>query len=449
MPHTESTHTKAGPAQVRPADWRAANILQWAAATLLCLSVVPLVYFLLKPHIHDSVDPCLLERTYLLLPDSFQPETLERSTFLVSLAVIPIVALVGLPLLGLLIRRMTARGVRYSLGIALLLTSIGGLLLVRQIRSNVLFLDLIFPSTARPGAVSLLPAVVCLAGFLAMFDSAETRRKWRTEWLPLIVGVACGLCFPLVQVLNTRTVDNSYTFTGHFNAVYYSMAQVLGGRGLLVNLSNQYGLYPHFLEPCFRFVGLDVLSFSLTFAALSLFSYLLIVWFLQQEIASRVVASLASLSVLYYGFLSSKLAMPDEPYFQYHPIRTLIPCLCIFLCRQYISRPSRRIYHASFVIYAAGVLWNLDSGLTAWGVWIILLIYHEFATESFTVAAMHGPSTWDTGWRCWQALSQRFRYSRTSVITTGPQSASSSNTHESSMCPGWACFLYPHFIRGS
>ena len=47
--------------------------------------------------------------------------------------------------------------------------------------------------------------------------------------------------------------------------VFYSLDQVVKGKTLLVNLTNQYGLYPHFLEPFFQIIRLNSFTYSLTF----------------------------------------------------------------------------------------------------------------------------------------------------------------------------------------
>ncbi len=50
---------------------------------------------------------------------------------------------------------------------------------------------------------------------------------------------------------------------GDFNAVYYSVVQVYRGIPMLVdNFTNTYGLYPHFLVPVLKIIGLSVVSFS-------------------------------------------------------------------------------------------------------------------------------------------------------------------------------------------
>ncbi|MBF0442346.1 MAG: hypothetical protein HQK54_10610 [Oligoflexales bacterium] len=62
----------------------------------------------------------------------------------------------------------------------------------------------------------------------------------------------------------------------HFAAVFHPVHSVWSGKALLVNAISQYGLYPQFLEPVFRVIGLDVARFTLVMGLLVTVRYLFV-----------------------------------------------------------------------------------------------------------------------------------------------------------------------------
>jgi len=175
---------------------------------------------------------------------------------------------------------------------------------------------------------------------------------------------------------------------GHFNTVFYSMVQVFNGIPMLINgFTNTYGLYPHFLNPIFKLIGLNTLNFSLLMGLLLVYSYIMILFFLKNAVNNKLLMFMGFSSFVFMGHLCSQLpgAYPVH-YFQYIPIRYVFPCTLLFLSVLYIKNRSALLYYASFVIYSIAVLWNPDTGIITILSWFFLLCYLEMKNKNRYIA---------------------------------------------------------------
>jgi concanavalin A-like lectin/glucanase superfamily protein len=216
-------------------------------------------------------------------------------------------------------------------------------------------------------AVPLLPAA-----FLALRWDLGGRRWVR----PAVHALALGLtALPLLASLyNDRS---PYTGAAHFSAVFYPVVAVCQGRALLIDCASQYGLYPHLLQPLFALTGLSVLSFTAVMGLLLAASYLGLWLFLARASGNRTAAFVGFASLLLNGWFSFFRAADFNPYFQYLPIRFVFPALLVPLGWRYLRRPTRGLYWGLLAFLAAGVLWNLDSGLPALLAWAATLCFAE------------------------------------------------------------------------
>src|SRR3954454_15497587 len=198
---------EGGAPDTRAADLRLA--LQFAATTLLCLAVPPVTWFLLAPHIHDAVNPCLWARTFLLPTSVVNPEGLERATFLCSILLVPLAGLIGWPLCGRLASYIPARVLRAFWTAIILALSAGVALLIGRFPRGLMFLGFTFPPGARSGAALLLPATAAGLLLLAVL-SAKSKWNHGLAWLPFAIGILLGMCFLLVGLRNTRGITGSF-----------------------------------------------------------------------------------------------------------------------------------------------------------------------------------------------------------------------------------------------
>lgn len=185
------------------------------------------------------------------------------------------------------------------------------------------------------------------------------------------------LTLPLMSIFSIYNLNEGSHFTIHFNSVFHSVSQVFLGKELFVDLTNQYGLFPHLINPIFQLIGLTVFKFSIVMALFIMISYYAFYKFLNESINKKYLAFIGFVAIIFIGYFCSKPFQFYEVYFQYIPIRLLFPALSIFLSWKYFNNKNQILYFISFVVYAIAILWNIDTGLIVFLSWIAVLIYQE------------------------------------------------------------------------
>lgn len=224
---------------------------------------------------------------------------------------------------------------------------------------------------------------VTLPLFLGVIGLVSFSRRWSFQGaLPFHMAAGAALLFVLLSAL----FDQNWPYASRwaFTAVFDPVVRVHQGRGLLIDSTSQYGLYPNFLKPIFRLVGLSVFKFTLVMGVLGTLSYGAIWTMLFRVAVNKLVAILGLFSLLFAQWLCFLHVEGEhrgrylDLYFQYLPIRMLIPGLVLGFGTSYLHRPTTTKYWALLVLTACGVLWNLDSGLPTWGAWLATLCFAEF-----------------------------------------------------------------------
>lgn len=190
----------------------------------------------------------------------------------------------------------------------------------------------------------------------------------------------------MTSILRVFTGADPYVADNHFEAVFFTSTQVALGATLLVDLPHQYGLYPEFLAPIFNLLGgITVVRFTVVMALLQAVAYGLWVAALLRVMRSPWMAmltflgafSLVSFLVPLFGIRQNFIPYYD-PYFQYFPIRSLFPAISLY-AMAWITEEDRfgnRIARClPSAILGAGVLWNADAGLPAFGAWVMCLCH--------------------------------------------------------------------------
>lgn len=202
-----------------------------------------------------------------------------------------------------------------------------------------------------------------------------------------IIGLALFIISVyLITVISSSVIFNRYyvseqlIFTDSFNALFYSVAQVYQGKALLINFTNQYGLYPHFLEPIFKLIGLKVYTFTIVMAALMFTSYACILVFLYLVTKNKVIAVTGLISMIFYNYVLEE-TLTRNFYFQFTPLRIIFPSLILILSFMYFKLNNTKVknllYIASFVVSSIAILWNLETGIAVFLSWMLLLFYHD------------------------------------------------------------------------
>ena len=160
---------------------------------------------------------------------------------------------------------------------------------------------------------------------------------------------------------------NSGTYLGteqNLNAVLYSVSQVQQGKVMLSDFTAQYGLYPHFLYPLFKLINVNVVSFSVTMAGLTVASYSLIFFGLRKIISNNLVVFFSFIAIIYFSYFTSFFNGPwiDVAYAS-NPIRRIFPALIIFFGFSYILNPKKILYLLIIFLSSLSILWNFESGI--------------------------------------------------------------------------------------
>ncbi|OQW91723.1 MAG: hypothetical protein BWK78_03780 [Thiotrichaceae bacterium IS1] len=175
---------------------------------------------------------------------------------------------------------------------------------------------------------------------------------------------------------NLFNLENHLPVFHHFNPVFYPVSQILQSKTLLVDLTAQYGLYGHFLEPIFKIFDLTVLNFSIVMALLVAASFYFIFLVLQRTVKNSIIILLGFASISFYNYLAFKMGT-GEPYFQYTPIRFFFPCLILYLSVVYFKGRNKNMYYLTFIASSLSLLWNLETGVVVFLSWLLSLMYFE------------------------------------------------------------------------
>jgi hypothetical protein len=332
---------------------------------------------------HMTVSPDEQARlaSRFIFPTECRPEPGERTAYLAGLVVLPLL-LFGLALAG---RRLQTDGwLRVPAAVSWTVElAVGTLLLVlawRCLRAESYFPLMRNQFFLHPRISLALSAVGLILLGCLRFDSG-----WPARMAAVLAAGLVGLVF-LAHVFDEHAVYASHV---HFIPVYNAMVQVQQGKAILIDMVSQYGLYPHFLTPIFALVGLSVLKFTVVLGLLTALSFGALWVVLREAIPRQSVACLGFLSLifncwLFFLFISTTDTRTYlELYFQYFPIRLLFPALAVLLTWRYGHRPSRRLYGGAMILLAAGILWNLDAGVPAFGAWLGALCYTELFAEGW------------------------------------------------------------------
>ncbi len=228
--------------------------------------------------------------------------------------------------------------------------------------------------------LTILLAAGCLSAALLFVllrlpaSRAESVLLRRTEGYSPIIIFAIVLAALAQRIRSADMIAGD----GHFEAVFYSVSQVMAGKTLLADLPAQYGLYAEILAPIWWFAGRSVLAFSLTMVALQLIATVCVVTVSRHLIRLEWLYIVSSLSLIWLlGSLWSTafITVKGSEYFQIWPLRFLFPAVATywFLRMSENSCSTWRVLGAG-IISGLAVAWNLDSGVPVAGAFIAYFV---------------------------------------------------------------------------
>lgn len=188
--------------------------------------------------------------------------------------------------------------------------------------------------------------------------------KW--WWVKgLVISTMVGVSAYLANYVIINDLHRYNASALNLSVVMHSVVQVFFGKAVLIDQKSQYGLYAHFLEPILHLMGgVSVYNFSLLMASLVFVSMLFVGVFLWLVLKNKWIALTGFLATLYFNYFVGQM-WPEELYLQYYPIRTLFPTLLLPLYYWYRINPNKIKYWFLWILFAGGILWNLDVGIFA------------------------------------------------------------------------------------
>jgi len=339
-----------------------------AFVVILISAIILVVVNLIISHfMKNEVDQNILEKV-VLPPSEFHPEQVERTQYLVSLIGFPILCFIGWLLSNKISSRsQRVRPVLYTVVASSVTIGVGLWLYFALERVDFFYIE----------GFSFLTVVFCL--FLLLIIYIEQR--YSPKWLALLLDIgAIGLCLFLSLVIVfycISTENDPQSYSWHLNAYGYSIVQVFGGKTLLIDLTNQYGFYPYFLEPVFRIVGLHIIQLTTVLGLLLAGVFAILFFLIKQLVRSRAIALCAFLAIP-GAWLWAQSHTGYGPVFQHWPHRVLFPGLLLLIVWFYqkaMGKSKTLLYCLAFIVCGMAALWNLNTGIVVFGSWILFLFW--------------------------------------------------------------------------
>ena len=238
-----------------------------------------------------------------------------------------------------------------------------------------------------------LLVMLIIFSFICIHMNHKLFRKILIWFLAVLCIGITGFTF---FVMFWRT-GNLHEHNHHYSAYVASISAVLyGGRTLLVDYFPQYGLYAYLVAPIFRIFHLNVSSFSVIMGILMIIALVCNYMTLKILVKDKLVRLLAYFNIVFFATYFHKVIKGGrvpylvwDTYYQYFPHRFLFPSIIALLFVRYakialdksgqVKQWRENIALALLILFSfLGVIWNLDSGLVAFGAVLVGLGFITF-----------------------------------------------------------------------
>ncbi len=346
-------------------------------ASIICL--IP-INALIISLIHNHVDAdFFLKTTTMTGTDSLVPEQAERMQYLASSLLFPVFCFVSFQLFSKIFKKIRSIQTVY-LNLSIFAFASISILSIFGMRAAHFFYLSKSTFFIEPAANFIF------LGFMLIFLLAAIKNEINKLFQKALNWIIDILSICLIFTVTIWLIFGKYgPFINegqNFIAYFHSVVQVFFGKTLLVDLTNQYGLYPYFLELIFKAIGLSTFNFSIVMGVFLGVAFLCIYITLRKLISNRIIAFCGFASVVFFQkiFYGLTYNYPD-PYYQYNPHRLIFPsvfvlsaCIYFFTCKPKIKK---LLYNLIFILGLAAIFWNLDTGIIVYVAWVIVLIYKE------------------------------------------------------------------------
>lgn len=317
--------------------------------------------------------------------NQIRPEPDERFVFTVLVAVVSMLCLFA-AFISERHRRIAARTNSASQG---LIATAGALIFVIPMMGFEFSMWLIDKQAVAHYYSWLLLGLVLLSVIWYRYAGPRPSSLPTSRGVALLTGTAFIIAMLLQiaawRVVSSRSIYNANTWNVHFDAVIYTVSQVVMGKTLLADLPSQYGLFPEFMAPLFKVIGLSTLSFTTVCAVMQAASMCCIWWVLNRTVRDAVLKIVASIALVMLTFETVLYFIGiQERYFQYWPVRFFWPAVSVIAFYQYSRSGSLRASALVSLVAVVGAIWNTDSGvmiILAFGAFLAFRLIGSYAND--------------------------------------------------------------------
>jgi len=316
------------------------------------------------------------------------PEPIENIQALTSLILTPLIIIFGIKIFSSkLFTRVSISNYIYFFNLALYTSLIGILFYFSFKIDDPNFIE------GVPGYFKIMKSemrflvAIAIYPLITYFIINGIPKKYH-RFVKIILYSFLSITLLSIFLLSTFNRDSYIGAYDHLNAVIFSVSEVQQGKTLLVDFTNQYGLYPHFLYPIFKLINLNIVNFSLVMSALTTISYSLIFLGLRKIINNNLVTLLAFSTIIFFSFIALFVGPFDinvgayDIYPAYKPIRMIFPALILYSVFTYILSPKRNLYLLIIFISSLSILWNFDSGVICFLSFYIYILYESLLVNN-------------------------------------------------------------------
>jgi len=229
----------------------------------------------------------------------------------------------------------------------------------------------------------LFPILVAL--FFLFFDKLKWDESTKIQKVIAIITWGLLALLLLFIIIPVNSFEFPYTWANKidFNAIFYSQAQVHGGGAMLLDgLNNNYGLYPQFLHPLFKVIGLNVRTFTTLMALLLAMCFVFQASFLNKFVRNKLLFFFGCAAIFFLPYFNAKLLVTFTAGFNTWPVRYMTFSTLLFVSAFYINNKNNKLYYIIPVLLSMLVLWNPETGIVSLLGWIALLLYMHFYTPT-------------------------------------------------------------------
>ncbi len=320
------------------------------------------------------------------------PEPIERTVFQIMLLVSPVIVLLSNSIVIRLNKYLDSRVFSGNAGYFAI-----SALAVAWINSWAFYPN--FMMSSELGSFSLvLPAVSIMVLLAYAFgrslpfkriDSFFKKRFW------IVFSMISAFCLSVAisyRIFDWRSLAMSSDYplyhyenpVFHINPVLYYISLAEKGFYSTPFGAPTYGFYSMYLKPIFSMLGLTTYSFSSVMTLLYLLGLITIAVPVFRHMGNIYLKLLLIPTLCALQISLSQAFFRWDPYFQYYPIRFLVPALSVFMLFLIIGARKENVRYSLSIIFSfiLGflVFWNFDSGITvaiAWAGFFLLLAVAE------------------------------------------------------------------------